>query len=69
MNLQNGMIRLTILSNNIASTPYIAEHGFSLAIETENKLILFDSCQRTAVRNAAQAGIASMSSLTNAYLI
>jgi 7,8-dihydropterin-6-yl-methyl-4-(beta-D-ribofuranosyl)aminobenzene 5'-phosphate synthase len=50
--------RITILVDNKAGAGLIAEHGFSLWIETGGKHILFDTGQGTAFENnAARLGI------------
>jgi len=50
--------RITILVDNKASSDLVAEHGFSLWIETGDKNLLFDTGQGTAIeKNAAALGI------------
>lgn len=50
--------KITILIDNQAGTGLVAEHGFSLWIETANKHLLFDTGQGTAFeKNAITLGI------------
>jgi 7,8-dihydropterin-6-yl-methyl-4-(beta-D-ribofuranosyl)aminobenzene 5'-phosphate synthase len=50
--------RITILVDNKAKSGLVAEHGFSLWIETSNKHLLFDTGQGTALeKNAAALAI------------
>lgn len=50
--------KITILVNNQAGNGLIAEHGFSMWIETADKHLLFDTGQGTALeKNAAFLGI------------
>jgi 7,8-dihydropterin-6-yl-methyl-4-(beta-D-ribofuranosyl)aminobenzene 5'-phosphate synthase len=46
---QNNGLAITLLVDNIACLPYIAEHGFSVMVEYQNQHILFDTGQSSAL--------------------
>ena len=46
-------LKMTILVDNNAADNLSAEHGFSLWVETDNKKILFDTGQGSAMKNNA----------------
>lgn len=51
----NSKIKLTILVDNSAASGLLAEHGFSLWVEADNKKILFDTGQGTALHHNAKS--------------
>jgi 7,8-dihydropterin-6-yl-methyl-4-(beta-D-ribofuranosyl)aminobenzene 5'-phosphate synthase len=56
--METQQVMITILVDNDASDGLVAEHGFSLWLEADNRHILFDTGQGNAVvRNAEALGI------------
>ncbi|MGW8193116.1 MAG: MBL fold metallo-hydrolase [Desulforhopalus sp.] len=51
--MNTSSVHLKILVDNVAAPGLVAEHGFSLLIEAENKMILFDTGQGKALASNA----------------
>jgi 7,8-dihydropterin-6-yl-methyl-4-(beta-D-ribofuranosyl)aminobenzene 5'-phosphate synthase len=53
--MTSANVKVTILVDNRVAEGLVAEHGLSLWIETEDKRILFDTGQGTAIGNNARS--------------